>query len=138
MNNRRVVVTGIGVVSSVGIGKDAFWNSVVNGVCGISEVSAFDTSGFTCHRGGEVKIFLPGEFMPKHKIKFLSRTSQLAIAASALALKDAGVPIEKISGDKLGVIIGTTLGETYIEDLAAAWIRGGLKTYSAGNFFRHR
>ncbi|MBU4305028.1 MAG: beta-ketoacyl-[acyl-carrier-protein] synthase family protein [Candidatus Omnitrophica bacterium] len=136
MKDRRVVVTGIGVVSSVGIGRDAFWNSIVNGACGLSEVSAFDTSGFTCHRGGEVKNFLPGEFMPKHKIKFLSRTSQLAIAASALALKDAGVPIEKISGDKLGVIIGTTLGETYIEDLAAAWARGGLKDVQRRKLFQ--
>jgi 3-oxoacyl-[acyl-carrier-protein] synthase II len=63
-NKRRVVVTGLGAVSSIGIGKDAFWYGLTNGKSGISEVTAFDTSAFKYHMGGEVKSFNPEEFIP--------------------------------------------------------------------------
>jgi 3-oxoacyl-[acyl-carrier-protein] synthase II len=54
MNNRRVVVTGLGVVSSVGMGKDEFWKSIINGISGISKVSSFDTKDYRCHYAGEI------------------------------------------------------------------------------------
>jgi 3-oxoacyl-[acyl-carrier-protein] synthase II len=60
-NKRRVVVTGLGIVSSVGIGKDAFWEAITNGKSGISRISSFDTKDFRCHYGGEVKDFNPEE-----------------------------------------------------------------------------
>jgi 3-oxoacyl-(acyl-carrier-protein) synthase len=86
MRERRVVVTGLGIVSSVGIGKDEFWQSIINGKSGISEVASFDTSELRCHYAGEIKNFSPEQFIPKRKTKFLGRTSQLAIAATSLAI----------------------------------------------------
>ena len=61
-NKRRVVITGIGVVTSIGIGKDAFWKNALEGKSGISEVSSIDTGNYRCHRAGEVKDFNPADF----------------------------------------------------------------------------
>ena len=79
MNNRRVVVTGLGVVSSVGTGKNEFWKSIINGKSGISKVTSFDTREYRCHYAGEIKNFTPEEFIPRRKIQFFGRTSQLYI-----------------------------------------------------------
>lgn len=127
MNKRRVVVTGIGVVSSVGIGRDNFWKSITKGKSGISEITSFDTSEFKCHYGGEVKDFNPADFIPGRKLRFLGRTSQLAIAASSLAIADAKFPREDIPQKKIGVLIGTTIGERPMEELVTAWAKGGLQ-----------
>lgn len=126
-NKRRVVVTGIGVITSVGIGKDAFWKAIINGESGISEISSIDTSAYKCHRGGEVKNFQPEEFIPRRKIKFLGRCSQLAIGAASLALKDAQVLSRQINKKEMGVFVGTTTGERPLEELISAWAKGGLK-----------
>jgi 3-oxoacyl-[acyl-carrier-protein] synthase II len=135
-NKRRVVVTGIGVVTSVGIGKDAFWEAIINGKSGISEITSIDTSLYKCHRGGEIKDFNPGDFIPKRKIKFLGRTSQLAIAGSLLALKDAQLPNKDIPKREIGVIIGTTTGERPLEELVSAWAKGGLKDIDRAKIFQ--
>ncbi len=126
-DDRRVVVTGIGIISSVGIGKDAFWEAIINGKSGISEISSIDTTNYKCHRGGEVKNFNPENFISKRKIKFLGRCSQLAIAASSLALEDAQFPYKTSTRKEMGVIIGTTTGERPLEELVSAWAKGGLK-----------
>ena len=126
-NNRRVVVTGIGVVSAVGIGKDAFWDAIINGRSGITEISSIDTSAYKCHRGGEVKNFNPEDFIPKRRIKFLGRCSQLAIAAASMALEDARLPHKAAVGREMGVFVGTTTGERPLEELISSWAKGGLK-----------
>src|SRR4030065_2901972 len=126
MNKRRVVVTGLGVVSSVGIGRDEFWKSVINGKSGISKVTSFDTKEFRCHYAGEIKNFIPEEFIPKRKVQFLGRTSQLAIAATSLALKDARLPLKDIHKDTSGVFIGTTMGERPLEESIDVWVNEGV------------
>ncbi len=126
-NNHRVVVTGLGVISSIGIGKKQFWEAALAGASGISDISSFDTSGFKCHRGGEVKNFKPEDFISARKIKFLGRASQLAIAASALALEDSGLFFKNILKTKAGVLIGTTMGEKPLEELVQSWVKGGLR-----------
>ena len=125
MNNRRVVVTGLGVVSSVGIGRDEFWKSVINGKSGISKVTSFDTKEFRCHYAGEIKNFIPEEFITKRKVQFLGRTSQLAIAATSLALKDAKVSLKDINKERTGVFIGTTMGERPLEESIDVWVKEG-------------
>lgn len=125
MSDRRVVITGLGPVSSIGIGRKDFWKALLAGTSGISEISAFDTSGFKCHRGGEVKIFQPEDFIPKRRLKFLGRASQLAISAAQLALEDAG--IGSLPRTKTGVFVGTTMGEKPLEELIRTWVAGGLK-----------
>lgn len=107
-NKTRVVITGLGVVSSIGIGKDAFWKSLVAGKSGISKVESFDVSTYDRQYGGEVKNFNPREFISKRKIQNIGRASQFAIAAAKLALKDANL---EESEKNVGVNVGTTVGE---------------------------
>src|SRR4030067_3831576 len=125
MNKRRVLVTGLGVISSVGIGKDEFWKSIISSKSGISRVSSFDTKEFRCHYAGEIKNFIPEDFIPKRKIQFLGRTSQLAIAASSLALKDSRLSLKNISRERIGVFVGTTMGERPLEESIDVWIKEG-------------
>ena len=122
MNNRRVVVTGLGVVSSVGIGKNAFWNALLMGQSGISKVTSFDTTAFRCHYAGEIKNFSPEDFIARRKVKFFGRTSQLAIAAASLALEDANYSLKNINKKRTGVIIGTTMGERPLEESIDEWV----------------
>src|SRR5947209_615361 len=107
----RVVVTGIGVVTSIGVGRDAFWRHLLEGRCGISPVQSFDTSRYTVHLGGEVHGFHPEQFVRRLPVDSIGRASQLAIAAARLAFEDATVAIESFDPLTVGVSIGTTSGE---------------------------
>jgi 3-oxoacyl-[acyl-carrier-protein] synthase II len=115
--NRRVVITGLGVVSSLGIGWQPFWKNLIAGKSGISRVTSFDTSVYDRHYGGEVKDFHAEEFIPKRKLGQLGRASQMAITASLCALKDAGVEESGLSHKKTGVCIGTTMGEPQVMEM---------------------
>ena len=130
MNKRRIVVTGLGVVSSVGIGKDDFWKSIISGKSGISRVTSFDTKEFRCHFAGEIKNFNPEEFISKRRLNFLGRTSQLAIAATSLALKDSRLSLINNGKERIGVFIGTTMGERPLEESIEAWIKEGVDKIS--------
>ncbi len=107
---KRVVITGIGVISSIGIGKDAFWDSLLKGKSGISPVSSFDTSNHFTHMGGEVKQFNPEEFISTKRLKVMNRATQMALASTKLALEDTALTSEKLAGCRVGVSHGTTLG----------------------------
>ena len=106
----RVVITGIGVVSSIGIGKDAFWDSLIKGKSGISPVASFDTSNHFTKNGGEVKNFNAAEFIRKENIVSISRATQFALTASALAIKDSCLNLSNESPALIGICFGTTLG----------------------------
>ncbi|HDK41737.1 MAG TPA: beta-ketoacyl-[acyl-carrier-protein] synthase family protein [Candidatus Pacearchaeota archaeon] len=107
----RVVITGIGVVSSIGIGKDVFWDSLVKGKSGISPVSSFDTSAHFTHNGGEVKNFQPEKYAAGNSLRFMNRSCQMALAAARLAVRDARLTETALSSYKAGVSCGTTLGD---------------------------
>jgi 3-oxoacyl-[acyl-carrier-protein] synthase II len=107
----RVVVTGIGVVTSIGVGRDAFWRHLIEGRCGISPVQSFDTSRYTVHLGGEVHGFQPERFVRRLPVDSIGRASQLAIAAARLAFEDAAVEVDSLDPLTVGVSIGTTSGE---------------------------
>jgi 3-oxoacyl-[acyl-carrier-protein] synthase II len=109
-NNLRVVITGLGVISSIGIGKDQFWDNLLQGKSGISTVSSFDTSEHFTHNGGEVHNFNPDTFMSAENKKSLSRASQFGLAAAKLALEDASLLLSEQDGLMVGVCIGTTMG----------------------------
>ena len=126
---KRVVVTGLGVVSSIGIGKDAFWNNLIKGASGISEITSIDTSGHITHRGGEIKNFLPEKFIQKKILKFMSRGSQLALVGAKLAVKDALLKKSQLSEQKVGVCLGTTLGElSILEKMDREWLQKGVQS----------
>lgn len=132
--NNRVVITGIGVVSSIGIGKDEFWSNLISGKSGIDLIERFNTSQFPTHRGGEIKNFNPAQFMPASFHKKIGRGSQLAIAATKLALDDAKLETGNNGIDELGVIIGTTMGESpSIELIDRFWTEQGEKAIYTSN-----
>ncbi|GAB4412750.1 MAG: beta-ketoacyl-ACP synthase II [Thermodesulfovibrionales bacterium] len=108
--NKRVVITGLGVISSIGIGWREFWNSLIKGRSGISPVTAFDTSNHFTHNGGEIKDFRPEEFISSDHIPYLSRASQLALAAATLAVEDARLSQNNVLNARVGTCIGTTMG----------------------------
>jgi 3-oxoacyl-[acyl-carrier-protein] synthase II len=130
MRERRVVVTGLGVVSSVGIGKDEFWQAIINGKSGISKVASFDTSEYRCHNAGEIKNFNPEDFIPHRKLPFLGRTSQLSISAASLALQDARFLGRQSNNDRAGIFIGTTMGEKPLEESIDTWVMAGTENMS--------
>lgn len=110
MNNRteknRVVVTGIGVITPIGIGMDSFWKSSMSGKSGISGISRFDTESYPTKIAGEVKDFHPNRYMPEELAYSLSRCSQLGLAAAHMAVKDAGLDFSHIDRSKVGISIG--------------------------------
>jgi len=124
--NKRIVISGIGVISSIGIGKLEFWSNLIKGKSGISEISSFDTSSYSNHKGGEIKNFDPGLFISKRKISTLGRASCLAISCAKIALDDSKIERGSLNKERTGVILGTTMGESGIlEILNEAWVRKG-------------
>jgi len=113
-DNRRVVVTGLGVISSLGIGWQDFWKNLIAGKSGISRIETFDTSKYDRHYAGEVKNFDPTKFMSKRRASQIGRASQMAIAAAKLAVKDAGVKISELRKHNPAVCLGTTMGEAQV------------------------
>ena len=112
----RVVVTGIGVVTPIGSGRETFWNGLLGGVSGIRRVTSFDTSAYRVHNGAEVLGFDAQPYLRRLTAAIIGRTSQLAVAAGRMALFDAGLEAEQLDGRRTGVSIGTTSGEPlYVE-----------------------
>lgn len=109
--DHRIVITGIGVVTPIGIGCEQFWTNLLEGRCGIAPVKAFDTSAYNVHRGAEVKEFNAEEYILNLDAAHLGRASQFAIAAARLALADAEVKIGSLDRKRAGVSMGTTSGE---------------------------
>lgn len=108
-NKRRVVVTGIGIISCIGIGKERFWDALVSGKSGISKISSFDASGFPSRIAGEVRDFDPTRFITPKKIRQMDRFSQFATVASLMALEDARLKVSN-SDNNVGTIIGSAVG----------------------------
>lgn len=110
--NKRIVITGLGVVTSIGIGKEEFWKNLIEGRSGISEVTQFDTKKFNRHYAGEIKNFDPEKYLPKKAVKYIGRSSQLGIAAAKLALQDAKIGDKSLKNIRTGVIVGVTIPES--------------------------
>jgi 3-oxoacyl-[acyl-carrier-protein] synthase II len=122
----RVAITGIGVVSSIGIGKEEFWKNLIEGKSGTSKVEAFDTKDFPTHYGAEVKNFDPHKYFSKEKTKNMGKASQMAAVAARLAIEDAGLDFNNIIEENVGVIIGTTMGEIHeLERIDDIWVEKG-------------
>ena len=129
---RRIVITGLGIVSSLGTGVEDFWKALIAGESGISEISVFDTSEFNNHRGGEIRNFRAADFLSPDKARSLGRASCLAVASAKLALEDAGLSGKKINPEKTAVCCGTTMVETQvIEEINHAWVRQGVAAVDA-------
>lgn len=107
---KRVVVTGIGAVTPIGTGKEAYWNALKSGVVGVDYVSGFDTTDYATKIAAEVKGFEPDQFMAKKEAKRMDRYTQFAVAASQLAITDSKLDLESIDAERFGVVIGSGIG----------------------------
>jgi 3-oxoacyl-[acyl-carrier-protein] synthase II len=134
----RVFVTGMGVVSPVGIGLDAFWEALVSGRSGADEVRLFDTSTMDRHRACEVKDFRPRDFLSAAEARHAGRCSAFAIAAAREAVRLSGIAPKQLAGERTAVILGTTMGEANIlGELEAAWIHQGEEAVHAAKMARY-
>lgn len=106
----RVVITGIGVVTPVGIGKEVFWENLCAGKSGAGRVESIDTTDYPTKIGCEVRDFDPFEYIDKKDARRMDRFCQFAVAATRLAFADAGLSLEHYDGDRAGVSIGSGIG----------------------------
>jgi 3-oxoacyl-(acyl-carrier-protein) synthase len=109
-NGRRIAITGLGVVSPVGIGTLAFWDGVFDGRSGLRPVTLFDTSGARSTVAAEIEAFDPAAIVGTTGLRLLDRTTRLALCAAKLALADAGLESPAPPAEEVGVALGTTLG----------------------------
>lgn len=111
ISDRRVVITGLGVISPVGNDVETFWRNLQNGVSGIELVQAFDTTDYDCRIGGEVRGFEPKDFFKNPKdARRTDRFSQLAMAAAKMAMADCGVDMQKVDRRRFGAIVSSGIG----------------------------
>lgn len=110
MSKRRVVITGLGIVSPLGIGIDSNWEKITNGQSGIGPITHFDASAYPASIAGEVKDFDPAEFMDAKLARKMDRFIQLGVTAGLLAFKDSGLEVNDNNAEKIGVHIGSGIG----------------------------
>jgi 3-oxoacyl-[acyl-carrier-protein] synthase II len=124
--NRRVVVTGVGLVCGCGIGTDEVWKNIVAGKSGIGPITHFDTTNFDCRIAGEVRGFDPLNWIEKKEIKKMGRFIQLAMAATDFAVKMAGLQVTPEIADSTGVYISSGIGGfDVIEREHSKFLQGG-------------
>ena len=126
MNKRRVVITGMGAVTAIGIGVDAFWDGVINGKNGVKPITLIDTAQHSVKFAGEVSDFDPLATIDKKEAKKMDRFTQFAVVASDEALAHSGLQVTEENADRVGVIIGVGVGglQTW-EDQHNRFIAGG-------------
>jgi len=110
MNRRRVVVTGIGMISPLGIGNEATWQGLVEGRSGVGRITKFDTTAFPVKIAGEVHGFDPEKWIEKKEVKKSDTFIHYAVAAAQMAIDDARLDHKSVDGDRMGVIIGSGIG----------------------------
>lgn len=135
---KRVVITGMGVISPVGCGKDVFWDAITSGKSGVDEVKGFDTSKFKVHKGCEVNDFRFTDYFPNGTGREMGKGSEFAVAAAKLALDDSGLDLSAIDVERAGVSIGTTAGEIQVlERIDDSRYKFGDDSVSPDLFLKH-
>ena len=111
---RRVVITGLGVVTPLGQELEAFWAALISGQCGIDKITSFDVAAYDCQIAGEVKNFDPtGAFPSPKELRRTDRFTQFGVVAGYKALLDSGIDLDKADRDEIGVFIGSGIGGLY-------------------------
>jgi 3-oxoacyl-[acyl-carrier-protein] synthase II len=129
--HRRVVITGIGLVSSLGIGTEATWDGLLAGTSGVGRVTHFDVSSFAAQIAAEVRGFNPLDYVDKKDVKKMDVFIQFAIAASQFAVEDSGLSITSANAPQVGVFIGSGIGGfATIEREHSALLEGGPRRIS--------
>lgn len=107
---KRVVITGLGPVTPIGIGKENYWQSLIEGRTGISYIKNFDAKNHVSKIAGEVKDFHPADYMGKKEAKRMDKFSQFAVVGAKLAIGDSKLDVEKVNKERVGVILGSGVG----------------------------
>ena len=110
MNHRRVVVTGLGIVSPIGYGVEENWENITAGKSGIGPITLFDTSGFSVTIAGEVDSFDPTDFLPEKDARRMDRFIQFSMVAGNEAIRNSGLEVSEENADLIGVYIGAGIG----------------------------
>jgi 3-oxoacyl-[acyl-carrier-protein] synthase II len=131
MSKRRVVVTGLGIVSPVGNTIATAWDAIVNGRSGIGPVTTYDTTGFATTIAGEVRDFDPTTWIPPKDAKKMDEFIHYGVAASFMALDDSGLQVTEANAERIGVIVGSGIGGILgIEETAIKYSQGGPRKIS--------
>jgi 3-oxoacyl-[acyl-carrier-protein] synthase II len=126
MDKRRVVVTGLGLITPLGIGVETTWGNLINGKSGIGKITRFDASAFPTQIAGEVKNFNPEDFIEAKDIKKMDRFIHFAVAAATMALEDSGLKIADNNAERVGVIVGSGIGGlSAIENYHSVYLEKG-------------
>lgn len=129
---RRVVVTGLGAVTPVGIGVEAFWESLIKGASGIGRITRFDASQHDCQIAGEVRAFDPLAYVEKKDVKKMDLFVHYGLAAGLMAVQDAGLKIDDSNRERIGVFVGTGMGGLpVIEEMHKVLLERGPSRISA-------
>jgi 3-oxoacyl-[acyl-carrier-protein] synthase II len=134
MSQRRVVVTGLGLLSPVGIGVEESWKAIVAGKSGIGPITQFDASTFPTRIAGEVKGFQPEQYMDRKEVRRNGRFIHFALAAADMAMKDSGLDMGKEDPERVGAIVGSGMGGLReLEDTHTTIVERGVR--KVGPFF---
>jgi len=127
MNKKRVVISGLGMVTPIGTGTATFWEAAIKGTNGVHPLRNFDATDFRTKTGGEIRDFNPDNYLPADEQSLMGRSSQFAVAAAKMALDDAGFVPGDHDPSRIGISMGTTMGEPQI-------LEQGIKMkYASGN-----
>ncbi len=107
---KRVVITGLGVVSPLGCGKEVFWDNLIAGKSGIAPMASLDLSPYKCKLGGEVRDLKPEIYLGSKGLKYLNKGTRFLGSASKMAIDDARLPTDGSLSEKMGIVIGSSLG----------------------------
>jgi 3-oxoacyl-[acyl-carrier-protein] synthase II len=128
---RKVVVTGVGAVTPLGVGVKATWDAILAGKSGVGPITRFDTTDFPVKFAAEVKGFNPEDFIDKKECKRMDPFIHYAMSAASMALEDSGLVIDEAFGPKVGVYVGSGLGGlNTLEKYHQAYLEGGVKKIS--------
>ena len=131
MTKRRVVITGLGIVSPVGVGVTQAWQSIINGKSGIGRITHFDPSLFACQIAGEVKDFDVTQYLPAKDARRMDRFIHFGMVAGMEAFKDSGIEVTEQNAERIGVNIGSGIGGLpMIEDTHNDYLGGGPRKIS--------
>ncbi|MFM2413613.1 MAG: hypothetical protein RJB05_789, partial [Armatimonadota bacterium] len=126
MQKKRIVVTGIGVISPVGVGKTNYWNSLVSGVSGVGRITHFDPTGFDVQIAAEVKGFDVTNWIDRKESRRMDRFVHFGVAAALDAIEDAGLKITPANAERVGVLVGSGIGGLQtLEDQVKVLIQNG-------------
>lgn len=127
----RVVVTGIGVITPIGIGKDAFWEGLKEGRSGVDRITAFDTTDYPVQIAAQVKNFNAEDYMDRKEARRMDRFIQFAVASAGLSLEDSGLDLKKVDLTRVGVSVGSGIGGVQtMEEQARVLMEKGPKRVS--------